>query len=206
MKKRFAIKRRVGNKNFVFLALMTGLILILYFVYVSHFVMMQKFFGEKYKNIAINSFDFSVQKENPSCKVVIDGQVVYQIDSISESFYRNFKIKLNNGMHLIEISTIDNQFKLTDSIQVVKYPMTYSLMIEYHYNPPVDEYQRILIDQTYQQYIKGINFNEIQKSDIRYWITRKVNDEINDMPYYEPGIRHFAFRFEVDEDNYLLID
>lgn len=157
---------------------------------------MQEDFDANYKNIDITFFDHSIQKENPSGKVIIDGEVVHQIDSISKSLYQDTKINLKKGKHIIEISTIDNQYTLIDTIEVVKYPMTYKLWIQFNYNPPIDEYREIVIEHTYRRSIKERNYTDEQTADVLRQVTEKINKEFDDGVTYQPSGRYFTLSFK----------
>ncbi len=176
--------------------LMTGFIVVLLFAYSTQFPKMQKDFDTNYKNIEITFFDRSIQKENPSGKVKIDGQVVHQIDSISNSLYQDTKIYLKKGKHIIEISTIDDQYKLIDTIEVIEYPMTYMLWIQFNYNPPLEEYKKVVIDHTYQKSIKGNSYSDVQRADLLMQVEEKINKEFENGVIYELSNRLFTFSFK----------
>lgn len=175
---------------------MTGLIVVLLFVYSSQFPKMQQDFDSNYNNIDITFFDHSIQKENPSVKVIIDGHIVHQIDNISESLYQDKKINLKKGKHTIEILTIEDQYKLIDTIEVIKYPMTYKLWIEYNYNPPSDEYKKIVIEHVYEKSIREKNYSDKQKVNILKQVKEKINKEFENGMIYQPSVRCFTFSFK----------
>lgn len=175
---------------------MTGVIVTLLFAYSSQFPKMQADFDKNYKNIDITFFDHSINKETPSGKVIIDGQLIHHIDSISKSLYQDTKINLKKGKHIIQISTIDDKYILIDTIEVVEYPMTYKLWIQFNYNPPVDEYKKIVIDHTYQKSIKEKNFTDTQKAEVLKKVKDKINNEFNNWLTYQPSRRHFTLSFK----------
>lgn len=183
----------------------TGLIVVLLTALVAQFTA-KEFADWVPKNVEIRVHDRSIQFENPSFKVEIDGLTVCEVDSISHLEFRDIRVKLDNGKHRIEISTIDDKLKVTDSIQVANYPEAYSLDIKYHYNPPIDEYKKIHIERNYKLYIEGYNFSEVQKSDILYWVKREINNDPHFRTWYKPGSRHFTVEFGVKKDNYFIID
>lgn len=195
MKRRFNIKKRTGNRIIIFLLLMTGLIVVSLFAYSSLFPKMQEDYDKNYKNIDITFFDHSINKENPSGKISIDGKVVYQIDSISESLFQNTEINLKKGKHTVEISTIDDKFKLIDTIEVTNYPITYKFLIQYNYNPPIKEYREIVIKHFYQKSLKGKNYNTAQKSELLKRVSEKINKEFENDINYKPSERNFSFSF-----------
>ena len=196
MNKRFKTKHKTGNKNFVFLLLMIGFIIVLLFAYSSQFPDMQRKFDQEYKNINITFFDHSIQKENPSGMVLIDGQVVYQIDSISNSLFQNTSINLKKGKHTIEVSTIDKQYKFIDTIEVIDYPMIYNLWIQFHYNPPIDEYKEFVIDYLYQKSLQEKKHTKKQKIELLRKVREKTNVEFENGIKYEPSSRFFTFSFK----------
>lgn len=172
------------------------MIVVLLFAYSSQFYKMQKQFDKNYKNIEITFFDNSIQKENPSGKVIINGQLVYQIDSISENLDQDIKINLKKGKHIIEISTIEEKYKLIDTIEVVEYPMTYMLWIRFNNDPPLADFKKIVINNTYQRNIKGNDYTDNQKANLLRQVTEKVNQEFDREVIYQPRKPCFTFSFK----------
>ena len=181
--------------------MVVGMIVILLFAYSSQFPNMQKRFDKSYENIEITFFDHSMQKVNPSGKIIIDGQVVYKINSISESIYQDKEINLKKGKHVIEISTIDGQYYLVDTIEVTKYPMKYKLWIRFNYNPPVNEYKQIVINHIYKRSIKEKDYTEGQKQRILEQVKEKIDQKFQTDLTYTPTDRYFTFTFK-DITNY----
>ncbi len=196
MKRRFDIKKFDGRSNLVFPLLMTGLIVVILLAFSSLFPKMQENFDKNYENISITFFDHSANQENPSGKISVDGTIVYQIDSISKSLTRDILVNLKKGQHIIEISTIDDKYSLTDTIEVTAYPRPYRLRIQYNYNPSIEEYRKILIDYVYQKSLQDKNYTSDQKLELYKQVTEKINKEFENDVDSIPGERSFSFTFK----------
>lgn len=203
MRRRSIIRRQDENKNRLFHILMAGFVIVLLFTYSFLFPMFRSDCDKSYKNTDITFFDNSLQMENPSGKVIIDGLLVYQIDSISKSLYQDVSVNLKKGKHILKISTIDDRLKLTDTIEVEIYPMKYKLWIRYNYNPSLSEYKKILIEYAYQKKMKNKSYMEDQKKELLKQVTEEINKELENNSIYEPSKRCFTFTF-LDITNYII--
>lgn len=154
---------------------------------------MQEIFDSNYKNVSIHFYDHSIQKINPSGKVVINGLLVYNVDSISNHYYEEGNINLKKGWHKIEISTIDGKYKLFDSIEIEEYPNTYSLQIQFNYKPPIEQYKEALIDHLYQRSVEGKPYTEEQKAEVLLLASENINKEFEVETAYKPTEPHFTF-------------
>jgi hypothetical protein len=175
--------------------MMTGFIVIFLFAYSSLFPKMQEEFEKNYYNVDITFFDQSIQRLDPSGKVKINGRVVYQIDSISKSLYQDNEVNLKKGKHIVEISTIDDKYKVIDTVEVVKYPMKYKLWIRFQYNPPVDEYKQVVIDDSYMRITKEKDYTTNQKEKVLELLTEKINQEFEGELTYKQTDPYFTYTF-----------
>lgn len=158
MKRLFKPKHRKNSNNFIFLLLMTGVTVILFFAYSSTFPFMKP-----HENTYINLFDDSEDRENPSIKTSINNKAVYQTDSITEADYANPIINLIKGKHLITISTINDEYSITDTIEVKRYHFYHFLNINYNHTPTFNQYKSCMLRIIYKNRIKRSNYNTDQK-------------------------------------------
>lgn len=187
------------NKPILFSTIVTGLLFVLSFIVFLLFPKEKEIIDNR--NIDIGFVDGPYIKENPSVKIVVNGREVFRIDSISKSEHQENKISLENGKYLIEISTIDDRYKIKDTIEVKNYPLTYHLWIEYYYYPPLEIYKNFLIRFRYQRRIRNRNLTEEKKKEILLNITDSINNANENELYYKPTERHFSFTFK-DITNY----
>lgn len=149
-----------------------------------------------FKNINISFYDHSLQKENPSVKLTIDGEIIYCFDSISESFNQDIIINLQKGKHLVEVSTKIGQYKCLDTINVENYMSEYRLSLFYEYNPPFNEYRKISINDEFQSKLKEKTYSEKQKKTLYRQLTIDFDLEPKEEVFYKECNRHFTVFFK----------
>lgn len=188
--------RRTQNfERMKFLFLMVGFIVVLLFGFSSQFFTMQENFDRNYKNVHVTFFDHSRHRQNPSGQVLVDGQLVYQTDSISKSLSDYAAFNLKKGKHSIEILTLDGQYRLVDTIEVAEYPIDYKFWITFNYNPPIDEYKQVIIDFNYKRSLKNKNYSDDQKEQLRAQIIEQLNEEFEAGIDYVETKPSFTFTF-----------
>ena len=176
---RNAFKRQKNVKNnnssFVFLGLV-----ILFVICLASFLLNKEL--DEYNNINITFFNHSLNKENSSVKLVIDNEYIFESDSLTEKL--KYKINLKEGKYLIRISTVNDNYMITDTIEVKEYPQIYDLSIKYNYHPPLKDYLIYLNEKLNQKKFKE-KYSDKQKMTI---IENYKNN-------YESSDRYFSFSF-----------
>lgn len=149
-------------------------------------------------NIAVFFHDFSLLKENPSLQLFINEKPIFESDSITKSTRQDIEINLERGQHAVLVQTKDGKFKTTNTLDVEKTNQRYLLSIEFHYNPPIDQYQVYLKNEIYK---KTLNKNKLRPDTVIKWLMDSVESEFErrdkiSMSLYKSGDRHFEIKFE----------
>lgn len=154
-------------------------------------------------NLYVSFSDRSKTKEDVSCRIIFDDSVVYEIDKISTSKTKRFK--LQNGMHKVEISDLNNRYYLKDSIFIKNYPEENNLFVSFEYNPSYETYLPEFQKQYFDRFIKKhkTEYVENQYSSIKKQIKEQIDIEFLKKTYYKPIERKFEITFY---DESLFID
>ena len=190
MKRLFKPKHRKNSNNFIFLLLMTGVTVILFFAYSSTFPFMKP-----HENTYINLFDDSEDRENPSVKISINNKTVYQTDSITEADFTNPMINLTKGKHFITISTANDEYTITDTIEVKRYHSYHFLSINYNHTPTFNQYKSCMLRIIYRNRIKRSNYNTDQKKELYNRLHNMIEKTYRDSSRYYQDKQRFTFTF-----------
>lgn len=181
---------------------MVGILVVLLLSYSSQFPEMQKRFEKTHTNVAVSFYDYSVQRLNPSAKLLVDGKLVYQTDSIHKSASDNFEFKLEEGEHIVEVSTLEGLYLTTDTIEITDYLSEKRLVFKFRYNPPIDEYIVAVTEFFYQRKLKEKDYTAEEKEQLLKGIRKAVELDISKDTNYRPTSPNFICEFA---PNYMLL-
>lgn len=181
---------------------MVGILVVLLLSYSSQFHEMQKRFDKTYTNVAVSFFDHSIQRVDPSAKLLVDGKLVCQTDSIHKSVSDDFELQLKEGKHTIEVSTIDGLYQMTDTIEITDYLSKKRLVFTFNYNPPIDEYKAALTKFFYERRLKTNEYTEEEKKQLLKSVKEAVELDLSQEKNYRPTPPNFTCEFA---PNYMVL-
>jgi hypothetical protein len=192
--------KRINRTNTILLITSASMLLLTFVVLFFNFQFWVV--SDNIGNLYVSFSDFSKTKENPSCRIIFDDSIVYEIDKVSTSKTKRFK--LQNGLHKVEISDLNNRFYLKDSIFIKNYPEENNLYVSFEHNPSYEEYLPEFRKQYFDRYIQK---HKTEYDEERYLsIMKQINQQIDvnylKKTHYKPIERKFEITF-YDEPIYL---
>ncbi len=148
-------------------------------------------------NVAIFFHDASLNKENSSIQLLIDNKLDFHSDSITKSTRQDFEINLDTGYHFISVQTLDNKYKITDTIHIRKFNQRYLMSITFNYNPPFEWWSDYVIKETYKN---ALLKNKLKPDTIIFWLKDSLKNQFErenktSPPTYLPSERNFKIDF-----------
>jgi hypothetical protein len=184
-------RKKTSNNNLIPLAISFISMILALFCFINYY----RVDNDNIGNLYVSFYDFSKTKEDVSCKIIFDDSIFYEIDKISTSKTKRFK--LQNGRHKVEISDLKNRFYLKDSILIKNYPEENNLYVCFKYNPSYEDYLPIFRKQYFDNFIqkhKKEYYKEQYKS-IMEQINQQIDVEFLKKTYYQPFERKFTITF-----------
>ena len=153
-------------------------------------------------NLYVSFSDFSKTKENPSCRIILDDSIVYEIDKISISKTKRFK--LQNGKHKVEVSDLNENYYLKEFIFIKNYPEENNLYVSFEYNPSYEDYLPEFRKQYFDRFIEKHKkeYDKEQYPSIKEQINQQIDVAYLKRTSYKPIVRSFEITF-YDEPIYL---
>ena len=192
--------KRINRTNTILLITSASMLLLTFVVLFFNFQFWVV--NDNIGNLDVSFSDFSKTKENPSCRIIFDDSIIYEIGNISESKTKRFK--LQNGLHKVEISDLNNRFYLKDSIFIKNYPEENNLYVRFEHNPSYEEYLPEFRKQYFDRLIKRVEKKYTDQDKKLIW--KQVNQQIDvnylKKTHYKPIERKFEIIF-YDEPIYL---
>lgn len=192
--------KRINRTNTILLITSASMLLLTFVVLFFNFQFW--FVNDNIGNLVVSFSDFSKTKEDTSCKIIFDDSIVYEIDKVSTSKTKRFK--LQNGLHKVEISDLNNRFYLKDSIFIKNYPEENNLYVSFEHNPSYEEYLPEFRKQYFDRLIKRVEKKYTDQDKELIW--KQVNQQIDvnylKKTHYKPTERRFEITF-YDEPIYL---
>lgn len=184
-------KRRNRNKITLLITSVSMLLLTLVILFFNFQLRMLK--GDT-KNFHISFYDYSITKENPSCRIIIDDSIVYKSEKISE--FDAVDIVLKNGKHKIEISDLDNKYYIQDFIYIKNYPENDILSVHFNFSPNFEEYIPIYKKQYFDRFIQRHKeeYDEKDYTPIKNQLDQQINVEFL-KSVYKPTEKKFEITF-----------
>ncbi|WP_445722486.1 hypothetical protein [Flavobacterium sp.] len=195
------MRNKRKNRIYSSLLISTASMLLLTFV-VLFFNFQFWLVSDNIGNLYVSFSDFSKTKENPSCRIILDDSIVYEIDKISTSKTKRFK--LQNGKHKVEISDLNENYYLKESIFIKNYPEENNLYVSFEYNPSYEDYLPKFRKQYFDRFIEKHKneYDKEQHSSIKEQINQQIDVEYLKRASYKPIERSFEITF-YDEPIYL---
>lgn len=147
------------------------------------------------KNFSISFYDDSKTNEDPSCRLIIDDSIIFEIEKISVS--KDIYLVLKNGIHKVEISDLNNRYYLQDSIIIKNYPEMNIYNISFEYCPSYEEYLPIYRKQYFDRIIRSgkTEYDEEQYPSIMEQINQQIDVNYLKNRLYKPTDRRFKITF-----------
>lgn len=150
-------------------------------------------------NLEVYISDSSITNENPSCKIVFDDSIIYKINRISDFKTKRFKLK--NGKHKVEVSDLNDNFYIVDTIAIKNYPEQNELNIRFIYRPDYKNYLPIYKKRLYNSMINRYNLKSNEdKIELMFQIDKKIDlNYLKNKTIYKPCDRNYEITFYDEE-------
>jgi hypothetical protein len=195
------MRNKRKNRIYSSLLISTASMLLLTFV-VLFFNFQFWIVNDNIGNLYVSFSDFSKTKENPSCRIILDDSIVYEIDKISTSKTKRFK--LQNGKHKVEVLDLNENYYIKESVFIKNYPEENNLYVSFEYNPSYEEYLPIYRKQYFDRIIRSdkAEYDEEQYPSIIEQINQQIDVDYLKKTSYKLIERSFEITF-YDEPIYL---
>ncbi|MFC7773044.1 hypothetical protein [Flavobacterium sp. GCM10027622] len=188
--------RNIKRKKIKLYILPTLVLLTL--VIISALILFPSFQKNKIKNVKFNFVNNSSSFKKISCQIKLNDSVF--IKSLDLSKTKDSLIELKNGFYKIEVSTINDDFKVIDSFKIKESEKKY-IYISFSYSPSYNEYLPIYKKRYFERCIKKRKYSEIEKAEIRQQIDTKFTIANLKLIGYTP--RKESFEIKVLDYQYM---
>jgi hypothetical protein len=128
------IKKKSRFRWIIITSIVLGLSTILLFLFFIE--KLQNYYSNKWikesteNNVFICHQNNLYPYENPSLRIIIDDKEIESVDSMSK-LKKVIPMRLGNGKHIIQISTMSNDYLYVDTINITNSLVDYSLFISF---------------------------------------------------------------------------
>ncbi len=184
-------RRNSSNSNLILISISIISIIFGLFCFNGYYAATDDNFG----NLEVEISDFSILKENPSCKIIFDDSIFYEINHITDFKTKYFNLK--NGKHKVEVSDLNNSYYVIDTILIKNYPEQNELYIRFNHNISYENYLPIYKKRFYNSLVRRYNLKSNEdKMDLMFQIDKKIDlNYLKDKTIYKPSDRNYEITF-----------